>query len=167
MRRLFSHHEDRERRRALARWRPASAVAAFGSALMLSACATGGATPREAPVENDGLVTVAEWNICAGEGVCPFRLNGRPDAPATEVSWDDARIYLAWLSVRTGRSHDLPTLAQWRPRGGDIAEWLSDCHDDGLSRCSHRTVRPVSDGEPEALSPDLRLSDVGFRAVEN
>lgn len=167
MRRLFSHREDRERRGALARWRPASVVAAFGTALMLSACVTGAATPREAFVENYGLVTVAEWNVCAGEGVCPFRLDGRPDAPATEVSWDDARIYLAWLSGRTGRDYHLPTLAQWTPRGGDVAEWLADCHDDGLSRCSHRAVRPVAEGGPGALSPSLRLSDVGFRAVED
>jgi len=118
-------------------------------------------------VENYGLVTVAEWNVCADEGVCPFRLNGRPDAPATEVSWDDARLYLAWLSARTGHSHELPTLAQWRPRGGDIGEWLYDCHDDGEARCSHRKVRPVIEGGAGALSPDLRLSDVGFRAVEN
>lgn len=149
----------------MARWRSASGGAAFGTALMLSACATGAATPREAPVENDGLVTVAEWNACAGEGVCPFRLDGRPDAPATEVSWDDARIYLAWLSVRTGRSHDLPTLAQWRPRSGDIAEWLLDCHDDGLPRCSHRLVRPHPEGATGAYSPFIRMSDVGFAAV--
>lgn len=134
---------------------------------MLSACVAGAGTPQETVIENHGLVTVAEWNVCATEGPCPFRLDGPPDAPATEVSWDDARLYLAWLSARAGHSHELPTLAQWRPRDGDIAEWLLDCHDDGLSRCAHRAIRPVSDDGPEALSPGLRLSDVGFRALRD
>ncbi len=134
---------------------------------MLSACVASAGTPQETAIENHGLVTVAEWNVCAAEGPCPFRLDGPPDAPATGVSWDDARLYLAWLSARTGHSHELPTLAQWRPRGGDIAEWLLDCHDDGLSRCSYRAIRPVSEGGPEALSPELRLSDVGFRALRD
>lgn len=151
----------------MARGYPVSGFAASAAALLLSACVTGAAAPREAPVENYGLVTVAEWNVCADKGVCPFRLNGRPDAPATEVSWDDARLYLVWLSVRTGRSHDLPTLAQWRPREAGIGEWLYDCHDDGEARCSHRKVRPLVDGGAGALSPGMRLSDVGFRAVEN
>lgn len=131
-------------------------------AALLAACATSARATQDS-----GLVTVGEWNLCAEAGACPFHLDGAPSAPATEVSWDDAQVYLTWLSIRTGRDHHLPTLAQWTPRGGDVAEWLADCHDDGLSRCSHRAVRPVAEGGPEALSPSLRLSDVGFRAVEN
>ena len=116
-----------------------------------------------------GLVTVGEWNACAAARACPFRLPGRPGAPATEVSWDDAQLYLAWLSKRTGRPYRLPTLAEWRPRGGEIAEWLDDCHPvtdapDGVS-CSHRLIRPRTEGGSGAYSPYLRLTDVGFAAM--
>ncbi|MEH6663223.1 MAG: SUMF1/EgtB/PvdO family nonheme iron enzyme [Brevundimonas sp.] len=166
-----SLREHRSRVCGVAWGRLASAVAASGTGLLLAACVTGGALSGDPAARAGGLVTVGDWNRCAGEGACPFRIDGRPDAPATGVSWDDARLYLGWLSARAGRSHRLPRLAEWTPRGGDIAEWLEDCHpvSDAApgAPCSHRLVRPVSEGGPDALSPSLRLSDVGFGVVRD
>lgn len=123
--------------------------------------AAGAQDPRGRPA----VVTVGEWNRCAAEGACPFRLEGHPAKPATEVSWHDAQLYLAWMSARTGRIHRLPSLSEWKPGKTGIAEWLDDCHADAGTACSHRLIRPAAPGGPEALSPDLRLSDVGFRAI--
>lgn len=124
----------------------------------------GAARAQDSP-GRPALVTVGEWNRCAAERACPFRLAGDPAAPATEVSWHDAQLYLAWISARTGRIHRLPTLSEWKPGKTGVAEWLDDCHADAGAACSHRMIRPAAPGEPQALSPDLRLSDVGFRAI--
>jgi len=38
---------------------------------------------------------------------------GRAKLPVINVSWDDAKNYLEWLSEQTGQSYDLPSEAQW------------------------------------------------------
>ena len=35
------------------------------------------------------------------------------DHPVVCVTWNDARVYAAWLSARTGQSYRLPTEAEW------------------------------------------------------
>jgi formylglycine-generating enzyme required for sulfatase activity len=38
---------------------------------------------------------------------------GRGKRPATNVSWDDAQAYCAWLSEQTGHPYRLPSEAEW------------------------------------------------------
>ncbi|MBN3817066.1 formylglycine-generating enzyme family protein, partial [Paraburkholderia sp. Se-20369] len=69
------------------------------------------------------LVSVAQWNACRDAGACP-RLPGDsntiPNAPARDLSWDDAQLYVKWLSKVSGKSYRLPTEAEWEfaARGG-------------------------------------------------
>jgi formylglycine-generating enzyme required for sulfatase activity len=62
-------------------------------------------------------VTFAEWDQCADAGACKHRPDdhgwGRGDHPVINVSWDDAKLYLAWLSQRTGQRYRLPSEAEW------------------------------------------------------
>jgi formylglycine-generating enzyme required for sulfatase activity len=62
-------------------------------------------------------VTFAEWDQCADAGACKHRPDdhgwGRGDHPVINVSWDDAKLYIAWLSQRTGQRYRLPTEAEW------------------------------------------------------
>jgi formylglycine-generating enzyme required for sulfatase activity len=62
-------------------------------------------------------VTFAEWDQCADAGACKHRPDdhgwGRGDRPAINVSWDDSKIYLAWLSQKTGQRYRLPSEAEW------------------------------------------------------
>ena len=58
-------------------------------------------------------VTVAEWNQCAAANACTFSLEGNATAPARNVSFDDARQYVAWLSKITGQPYRLPSEAEW------------------------------------------------------
>ncbi|MBV9968404.1 MAG: formylglycine-generating enzyme family protein, partial [Xanthobacteraceae bacterium] len=62
-------------------------------------------------------VTFAEWDRCADAGACKFRPDdhgwGRGDHPVINVSWDDAKLYIAWLSQRTGQRYRLPSEAEW------------------------------------------------------
>ncbi|KUZ67426.1 hypothetical protein WI36_21955 [Burkholderia ubonensis] len=74
------------------------------------------------------VVTVAQWNACRDAGACP-RLpsdsNTAPNAPARDLSWDDAQQYVKWLSKISGKSYRLPTEAEWEfaARGGTATRY--------------------------------------------
>ena len=48
-------------------------------------------------------VTFAEWDQCADAGACKARPDdhgwGRGDRPVINVSWEDAKLFVAWLSL--------------------------------------------------------------------
>jgi formylglycine-generating enzyme required for sulfatase activity len=63
-------------------------------------------------------VTFAEWDACVAAGGCnghrPSDSNwGRGNRPVINVSWDDARAYVAWLSRKTGKTYRLLSEAEW------------------------------------------------------
>ena len=58
-------------------------------------------------------VTVQEWQACVDARACTLQPKGRSDQPVTNVSWDDANRYAAWLSGATGKRYRLPTEAEW------------------------------------------------------
>ncbi|HTV28653.1 MAG TPA: SUMF1/EgtB/PvdO family nonheme iron enzyme [Xanthobacteraceae bacterium] len=61
-------------------------------------------------------VTFADWDACVSVGGCSQRSDsgmGRDTKPLINVSWDDAQLYVAWLSKMTGRSYRLLTEAEW------------------------------------------------------
>jgi formylglycine-generating enzyme required for sulfatase activity len=51
------------------------------------------------------------------EGACKQRPDdrglGRGRRPATDLDWDDAKVYVAWLSQKTGHTYRLPTEGEW------------------------------------------------------
>jgi len=54
-------------------------------------------------------VTFDEWDACAADGGCNgYKPSdegwGRGRRPVINVSWDDAKAYVAWLSKKTGKS---------------------------------------------------------------
>jgi formylglycine-generating enzyme required for sulfatase activity len=65
-------------------------------------------------------VSVREWNECAAAKACTFASTDKADAPVTNVSWDDAKLYVAWLAQATSKPYRLPTEAEWEyaARGG-------------------------------------------------
>jgi len=60
-------------------------------------------------------VTFAEWDACTAAGGCAHRPGdqgwGRGRRPVIDVSWDDAKAYVAWLSRKTGKTYRLPSEA--------------------------------------------------------
>jgi formylglycine-generating enzyme required for sulfatase activity len=61
-------------------------------------------------------VTFAEWDICAAAGACMQAWDatyGRDDRPVINVSWGDAKQYVAWLSRNTGKEYRLLSEAEW------------------------------------------------------
>jgi formylglycine-generating enzyme required for sulfatase activity len=61
-------------------------------------------------------VTFAEWDACVAAGACvkaPDKDWGRVKQPVINVSWDDAKDYIKWLSRITGKEYRLLTEAEW------------------------------------------------------
>jgi formylglycine-generating enzyme required for sulfatase activity len=63
------------------------------------------------------------WSPLNGQWTDDMEENG--DYPATEVGWEAATAYCAWLSTRTCMNIALPTEAEWEKaaRGGDDRIW--------------------------------------------
>jgi formylglycine-generating enzyme required for sulfatase activity len=97
------------------------------------------AKPAEQPVHHVSIrknfavgrrdVTFVEWDRCVAQSGCKFSPPdqgwGRGDRPVTDVSWDDAQEFVAWLSKTTGKSYRLPTEAEWEyaARGGSTTPY--------------------------------------------
>jgi formylglycine-generating enzyme required for sulfatase activity len=63
-------------------------------------------------------VSFAEWLACVAEGGCNAYRPGDYDwgyglRPVINVSWADARAYVAWLSRKTGATYRLLSEAEW------------------------------------------------------
>ena len=62
-------------------------------------------------------VTFAEWDACVSAGGCNHRPSdegwGRDRRPVVNVSWEDAKQYVGWLSRKTGRSYRLLSESEW------------------------------------------------------
>jgi formylglycine-generating enzyme required for sulfatase activity len=80
------------------------------------------------------LVTFAQWDACMAHGGCEHPADdrgwGRGLIPVTDISWNDAQRYVAWLSKQTGKQYRLLSEAEWEyaARAGrdDRYPWGSD-----------------------------------------
>lgn len=64
-------------------------------------------------------ITFAQWDACVRGGGCLGYSpddggGGRGMLPVTNVSWEDAQAYVAWLSDETGEEYRLPSEAEWQ-----------------------------------------------------
>ncbi len=83
-------------------------------------------------------VTVNEWNQCAAAKGCGLILQGDPAGPARNLSWNDARQYVEWLSKSTGRPYRLPSEAEWEfaARAGTTSRyWWGDRPTPRMANC--------------------------------
>ena len=63
-------------------------------------------------------VTFAQWDACVSSGGCSHRPVdagwGRGSRPVINVSWNDAKAYIAWLNRKVeGRPYRLPSESEW------------------------------------------------------
>ncbi len=83
-------------------------------------------------------VSVREWNECAAAKACPFASADKAEAPVTNVSWDDAKQYVAWLAQATHKPYRLPSEAEWEyaARGGTQTRyWWGDEFQVDMANC--------------------------------
>jgi formylglycine-generating enzyme required for sulfatase activity len=87
-------------------------------------------------------LTFDEWDECVAYGDCETHIKasgwGRGRQPAINVSWDDAKTYVAWLSRITGKRYRLLSEAEWEyaaraetqtayPWGNEIGKGNANC----------------------------------------
>jgi formylglycine-generating enzyme required for sulfatase activity/class 3 adenylate cyclase len=85
-------------------------------------------------------IFVREWNDCAAAKACAFVATGKEDAPVTNVSWSEARQFVAWLAGATRKAYRLPSEAEWEyaARGGTQTKyWWGDQFQSGMANCKN------------------------------
>ena len=85
-------------------------------------------------------ISVRDWNECAAAKACAFAATGKDDAPVTNVSWSDAKQFVAWLAGATRKEYRLPNEAEWEyaARGGTQTKyWWGDQFQSGMANCKN------------------------------
>jgi formylglycine-generating enzyme required for sulfatase activity len=127
-------------------------------------------------------VTFADWDACVTYSGCPEVSDGglgRGAKPVINVNWNEAQLYVAWLSQMTGRPYRLLTEAEWEYSaragtntayswGDDIGVGNADCDGCG-SPWDKVETSPVDPSRPthSASTTWLAMSRSGRRTVIN
>ena len=85
-------------------------------------------------------ISVRDWNDCAAAKACTFAATGKDDAPVTNVSWTDAKQFVAWLAGAMRKAYRLPSEAEWEyaARGGTQTKyWWGDQFQSGMANCKN------------------------------
>lgn len=97
-------------------------------------------------------VSVQQWNACVEAGACPRVSDTQraPNLPAGDISWDDAQLYVKWLTKVSGKPYRLPTEAEWEfaARGGTASRyWWGEEMKRGAANCKE-CGEPWQEGAP-------------------
>ena len=96
-------------------------------------------------------VTFEEWDACLVEGGCRYRPGdrglGRGARPASDLDWNDAKAYAAWLSRKTGKTYRLPSEAEWEyaaRAGTKTAYYWGNAIEKDRANCMGCTATPLN-----------------------
>ncbi|MGO4172790.1 SUMF1/EgtB/PvdO family nonheme iron enzyme [Bosea sp. TAF32] len=120
-------------------------------------------------------ISLDEWDRCVSEGGCNYRPDdrglGRGKRPVTDIHWNDANAYLAWLSAKTGKRYRLPSESEWEyaARAGTTTTypWGQTVEKD-RANCLGCNDRPLRSAVPSGQYPPnaLGLYDMAGNAAE-
>jgi formylglycine-generating enzyme required for sulfatase activity len=94
-------------------------------------------------------ITFEEWDLCVAAGGCRYRPDdhgwGRGSRPVVDVSWDDAKAFVSWLSQKTQKGYRLPSEAEWEyaARAGTNSQfWWGRTPVNGNANCEDCSSTP-------------------------
>jgi formylglycine-generating enzyme required for sulfatase activity len=98
-------------------------------------------------------ITFDQWDACVEAAGCPSAKDawGRGVMPVINVSWDDAKLYVAWLSRVTGKKYRLLSEAEWEyatRSGSNTRYWWGDEPGIGNSNCNGCNDGPILQTAP-------------------
>ena len=114
---------------------------------------------------SESEVTFDDWDACVANGDCPPATNdggfGRGTRPVINVSWDDAKQYVAWLSRITGKAYRKLSEAEYEyaaRAGTATAYFWGDAIGKGNANCNgcgsqwdNKQTAPVRSFAPNAF----------------
>jgi len=115
-------------------------------------------------------LTFAEWDACAVQGRCTTRVTdsgfGRGRQPVINVSWSEAKEYVAWLSKITGKSYRLLSDAEYEyaARAGTqtVYPWGNDINANGTAMANCAGCGSKWDGRQPAQVGSFAPNEFGL-----
>ena len=120
-------------------------------------------------------VTFDEWDACLSEGGCQYRPGdrgqGRGLRPASDLDWNDAKVYVAWLSRKTGKTYRLPSEAEWEyaaRAGTKTAYYWGNAIEKDRANCTGCNTTPLKNTVATGTFPPnaFGLIDMAGNAAE-
>ena len=160
---------------------PELVVVPSGSYMMGSPSSESGRYDNEGPVHRVRIgrpfavgvyeVTFGEWDACVSGGGCGrYRPSdegwGRGRRPVINVSWDNAKAYVGWLSRKTGEEYRLLSESEWEyvaRAGTRTAYWWGD--EIGRNRANCRDCGSRWDGKQTAPVGSFSANGFGLYDV--
>jgi formylglycine-generating enzyme required for sulfatase activity len=154
---------------------PTMVVVAAGSFMMGSPDTERGRAPNEGPRQQIEIasqfavskypVTFSEWDACTAVGGCAKIDDsgfGRGPKPVINVTWEEAKQYIEWLSQMTGQNYRMLTEAEFEfaaragtatafPWGDDILAGKAYCAGCGNRLANNKGTAPVGQFSPNAF----------------
>jgi formylglycine-generating enzyme required for sulfatase activity len=121
-------------------------------------------------------VTLGEWDACVADDGCSYSPPHHSSAarellPATNLDWNDAQQYVAWLTKKTGKTYRLPSESEWeyaaRAGGATTYPW-GWTMEKNRANCSGCNDQPNNNPVPTGSYPpnSFGLYDMAGNAAE-
>jgi formylglycine-generating enzyme required for sulfatase activity len=142
-----------------------------------------GSTPDERPQHNVTIlepfavgrfpVTFAEWDVCVAAHGCQYQPSehgwGRDKQPVLDLTWQDAREYVSWLSRVTGKRYRLLSEAEREyvaRAGSKTAFWWGDFFSPDRANCRRRATGQLAADGADAPTPNVSERPLPVDAFE-
>ena len=153
-------------------------VVPAGAFLMGSTAKPSQSPPHKVMIPHDFAiarreVSSADWGRCVAASACSYAppgLSAAGERAITNVSWSDAKEYIAWISKLTGKTYRLPTEAEWEysaRAGTATAYWWGKEAGAGHANCADCGAKSASVMAVGSFRPNgFGLYDTAGNAAE-